>query len=67
MGEFTVKEFAAVERVSVRTVRLWIAKGAIDVRRTPGGGLRIADRRAATRVPILRLDDGEDVQAAAKR
>ena len=43
--EFTVKEFAQVERVNEKTVRRWIAKGAVNVRRTPGGGLRIIDRR----------------------
>jgi predicted site-specific integrase-resolvase len=40
--EFTVKEYATAERVDVKTVRRWIAKGAVPVRRTPGGGLRIA-------------------------
>lgn len=39
--ELTVKEYAARERVTERTVRRWIDKGAVDVRRTPGGGLRI--------------------------
>jgi len=43
--ELTVKEFAAKERVDERTVRRWIDKGAVDVRRTPGGGIRICDRR----------------------
>lgn len=43
MAEFTVKEFAAKERVDERTVRRWIDKGAVDVRRTPGGGVRIVD------------------------
>lgn len=41
MTELTIKEFAAVERVDERTVRRWIAKGAVEVRRTPGGGIRI--------------------------
>ena len=41
MRELTVKELATRERVTVRTVRNWIAKGAIDFRRTPGGGVRI--------------------------
>lgn len=50
MAEYTVKEFAAKERVTVRTVRHWIVKGAVEVRRTPGGGVRIIDRRAAERV-----------------
>lgn len=43
--ELTVKEFAAKERVDERTVRRWIDKGAVDVRRTPGGGIRIQERR----------------------
>lgn len=41
MRELTVKEYAARERVNERTVRNWIAKGAIDIRRTPGGRVRI--------------------------
>lgn len=41
MKELTVKELAAEERVTERTVWNWIAKGAIGVRRTPGGGIRI--------------------------
>jgi excisionase family DNA binding protein len=41
MTELTVKEYAAVERVAERTVRRWIEKGAVEVRRTPGGGVRI--------------------------
>lgn len=49
MNEMTVKELAAVERVSERTVWNWIAKGAVNVRRTPGGGVRIPDRRAGTK------------------
>jgi excisionase family DNA binding protein len=47
--ELTVKEFAARERVTERTVRLWMTKGAIQFRRTPGGGIRIRERRAVTR------------------
>jgi excisionase family DNA binding protein len=47
VNELTVKELAAVERVSERTVWNWIAKGALDVRRTPGGGVRIRDSRVA--------------------
>ena len=39
--ELTVKEFAERERVTERTVWKWISKGAIPVRRTPGGGVRI--------------------------
>jgi excisionase family DNA binding protein len=51
--ELTVKEFAAIERVDERTVRRWIAKGAISVRRTPGGGIRIMERRVESRVTIF--------------
>lgn len=39
--DLTVKEFAARERVDERTVRRWILKGAVEYRRTPGGGIRI--------------------------
>lgn len=41
MMELTVKEYAQRERVDERTVRRWIAKGAVEYRRTPGGGVRI--------------------------
>jgi len=53
--ELTIKEFAARERVNERTVRRWIEKGAVDIRRTPGGGIRIATRR----VTVLTLTDDE--------
>jgi excisionase family DNA binding protein len=43
MAERTVKEYAAIERVDERTVRRWIQKGAVEARRTPGGGIRIPD------------------------
>lgn len=39
--ELTVKELATKERVTERTVYNWINKGAVDVRRTPGGNIRI--------------------------
>lgn len=55
--ELTVKEYAARERVDERTVRRWIVKGAVDVRRTPGGGIRIEP----SRVVMFNLrDDGDD-------
>lgn len=41
MKELTVKELAAAERVTEKTVRRWIDKGAVETRRTPGGGVRI--------------------------
>lgn len=55
MSELTVKELAAVERVSERTVWNWIAKGAVNVRRTPGGGVRIPD----SRVVVMTLKPSE--------
>lgn len=45
--ELTVKEYAARERVTERTVWHWISKGAVSVRRTPGGGVRIPEPRLA--------------------
>lgn len=57
MTELTVKEFARVERVDERTVRRWIAKGAVDVRRTPGGGIRI---RCESRVVMLTLTNHDN-------
>lgn len=47
--EWKVREYAELERVTTRTVKRWIEKGAITVRRTPGGGVRIPDPRA----PVL--------------
>jgi excisionase family DNA binding protein len=46
MRELTVKELAEREGVNPKTVYRWINKGALDVRRTPGGGLRIVERRS---------------------
>lgn len=46
--EYRVRAFAAKEGVDERTVRRWIAKGAVQVRRTPGGGIRIIERRAGS-------------------
>lgn len=39
--ELKVKQFAEREGVTERTVWNWIGKGAVKVRRTPGGGIRI--------------------------
>jgi excisionase family DNA binding protein len=50
--ELTVKELAARERVTTRTVYHWIEKGAVDARKTPGGGVRILDRRDEPRVKV---------------
>lgn len=57
--ELTVKQYAAIEQVTTRTVRRWIVKGAVTVRRTPGGGLRIP---TSTLPPLLLLmvTDGEN-------
>jgi excisionase family DNA binding protein len=46
MMDLTVKEFAAQERVDERTVRRWILKGAVEYRRTPGGGIRIRSQQS---------------------
>lgn len=51
--ELTVKEMASRERVDERTVRRWIAKGAVEIRRTPGGGVRIVDRRYEDRRGVI--------------
>lgn len=49
MDELTVKEMAEQEGVHERTVRRWIDKGAVQIRRTPGGGIRILERRTMPR------------------
>lgn len=54
MKELTIKEYAESERVSYRTVRRWIEKGAVEVRRTPTGRVRISNQRSAT---ILRTNE----------
>jgi len=46
MRELTVKQLAEREGVKTKTVYRWITKGALDVRRTPGGGIRIVERRS---------------------
>ena len=46
--ELTVKEYAIHERVTTRTVWTWISKGAIPVRRTPGGSVRVQITSART-------------------
>ena len=43
MACYTVKEYAALWKVTPRTVWLWIAKGAIKVIRSPGGSVRIIE------------------------
>ena len=42
--EYTVAEYAKKEQVTERTVWLWIAKHAIEIRKTPGGGIRVVER-----------------------
>lgn len=59
MNEYTVKEFAQRERVTQRTVYNWMAKGAVDFRRTPGGRIRIYEGEGS-RVVILTLKDNEN-------
>lgn len=44
MREWTVDQYATKEGVTERTVRRWIEKGAVVVRRTPGGGVRVLER-----------------------
>lgn len=51
--EFKVLAFAEKEGVTERTVRTWIAKGAVRVRRTPGGGIRILERRSDGRATTV--------------
>jgi hypothetical protein len=51
--ELTVKEYAARERVSERTVWVWLAKGAVKCRKTPGGGIRVV-------VPVAPLKNTEE-------
>jgi excisionase family DNA binding protein len=55
--ELTVKEYAERERVEERTVRRWIEKGAVEVRRTPGGGIRIPDHRKASSSAMSAYDE----------
>lgn len=55
--DLKVKEFAARERVTERTVWTWIQKGAVEIRRTPGGGVRIVERRDSSGVVVLQLGD----------
>ncbi len=42
--DWTIAEYAEHERVDERTVRRWIAKGAILIRKTPGGGIRVVTK-----------------------
>ncbi len=42
--EWTVRQYAEREQVSPLTVRRWIVKGAIQTRKTPGGGIRIIEK-----------------------
>jgi hypothetical protein len=43
--EYTVREYARAEQVDTSTVRRWIMKGAVEIRRTPGGGIRVLGTR----------------------
>ena len=51
--ELTVKEYARQEQVDERTVRRWIVKGAVRVRKTPGGGVRILETVDVPRMVYL--------------
>lgn len=42
--EWTVRQYAEHEQVTIVTVRRWIQKGAIQVRRTPSGGVRVVTK-----------------------
>lgn len=55
--EFTVRDYAAREQVNERTVRRWIEKGAVTIRRTPGGGVRIIEATASRAVFFETSDD----------
>ena len=57
--EYTVREYAEYERVTERTVRTWIQKGAVAVRRTPGGGIRIRTTSRGEPV-VIRLQSDEN-------
>lgn len=61
--DLKVKEFAARERVTERTVWTWISKGAVEIRRTPGGGVRIVERREASNVVVLQIGAGPSAAA----
>ena len=39
--EYTARQFASREGVHVRTVWRWVTKGALPIRRTPSGRIRI--------------------------
>jgi len=43
--EYTVKQYAMREQVTVPTVRAWIKRGALEIRRTPGNHYRIVVER----------------------
>lgn len=62
MIEFTVKQFAAKEQVTPRTVWNWIDKGAVMVRRTPGGGVRIIE---TSRVTIFDMKSDEKARTSS--
>ena len=56
MREVTVKQYAALEQVTPRTVRTWIAKGAVPIRHTPGRQIRILmDDHSASRLLFLTM------------
>lgn len=67
MAEYTIRDYAAREQVTPRTVRNWIAKGAVQSRKTPGGSWRILedfDLHQSVRDPVrpLRFINAPDVE-----
>lgn len=65
MPEYTVKEYAARERVTPRTVRRWIEKGAVEFRHTAGGGVRIIDP-PSSRVVFLNMSNDDKSGQSSK-
>lgn len=55
--EFTVRAYASREQVNERTVRRWIVKGAVQIRRTAGGGIRIVEPRPSRAVFFTTSED----------
>jgi excisionase family DNA binding protein len=66
MPEYTVKEYASRERVTPRTVRRWIEKGAVAFRHTAGGGVRIIDPPSSSRVVFLNMSNDDKLGQSSK-
>lgn len=52
---YKAREVAALLRLNTKTLYGWIARGNVDVIRTPGGGIRV------TREELIRLLDQEGI------